>query len=202
MHARVCRHATLASFPVSAVHACAYLPSRVAASRRGPRLRANGRASGGRASGRASGGRAHTGWGEQKQAKLAHTSTHGPGEARREHTGARASTHDDERGKHGHTTRRRWHATLRVSLRHRCRHARPIASHATLRVSPRPRPLTRCSNASVAAFLACQHFIFCPNPSSYPFRHCARERTHVDSEVDRHSRGLWLPRGKASAIQR
>ena len=27
------------------------------------------------------------------------------------------------------------HATLRVSLCHRCRHARPIASHATLRVS-------------------------------------------------------------------
>ena len=27
------------------------------------------------------------------------------------------------------------HAALRVSIRHRCRHARPIASHATLRVS-------------------------------------------------------------------
>ena len=31
------------------------------------------------------------------------------------------------------------HATVRISLRHRCRHARPIASHATPRASLRRR---------------------------------------------------------------
>ena len=116
-------------------------------------------------------------------------------------------THNDVRGANHNRRDLTWcrSATAAVMLA-RSRRTRPCgfrSAHVLLHGVPLPRLLLPLLVVDAyVAILACQHLIFCPNPSSYPFRHCARERTHVDSEVDRQSRGLWLPRGKASAIQR
>ena len=109
-------------------------------------------------------------------------------------------THNDVRGANHNRRDLTWcrSATAAVMLA-RSRRTRPCgfrSAHVLLHGVPLPRLLLPLLVVDAyVAILACQHLIFCPNPSSYTFRHCDRERLCAGaSQVTR----LWSQRAAAA----